>query len=181
MTFMLVSVTGFGSVWRRRIGKDPNDSSRFVNAAYYNTTGVLVNNKIGTRPRIIGHARFNGVGGFNPNYPSRMINRVFDCAAPCVWMGQNKVLFKRMLPAYAPPDYFLVIARHDETGHLEIGDAGWKSDDTLLLSFSEFRAQQEAMLLMVKYSWIRGGLGTFFLEPHCQMPWGAALRLACSA
>jgi len=96
-------------------------------------------------------------------------------------MGQNKVLFKRMLPPYAPPDYFLIIARHDETGHLEIGDAGWKSDDTLLLSFSEFREQQEAMLLMAKYSWIRGGLGTFFLEPQCQMPWAAALRLGCSA
>jgi len=81
---MLVTVTSFGSVWRRRFGKDPEDGRRFARAAYYNTTGVTVNGTMRTRPRIIGHARFNGVGGFNPNYPSRMIGRVFECAEPYV-------------------------------------------------------------------------------------------------
>ena len=40
-----------------------------------------------------------------------MINSVFECAEPCIWQGQNKVLFKRMLPAPQQPDYFLVVVR----------------------------------------------------------------------
>jgi len=35
---MFVTVTGFGSVWRRRFGKDQSDPRRFAHAAYFNTT-----------------------------------------------------------------------------------------------------------------------------------------------
>jgi hypothetical protein len=48
--------------------------------------------------------RFNGVGGFDPNRTGAMIDRVFECAEPCVWNGQNKVLFKRMLRLRQQPD-----------------------------------------------------------------------------
>jgi len=100
---MLVTITGFGSVWRRRIGKDPRDSRRFARAAYFNTTGVPVNGKIRTRPKIVGHVRFNGVGGFDPNYPLRMMNSVFECADPCIWQGQNKVLFENCCQHHSSP------------------------------------------------------------------------------
>ena len=181
MTIMLVAATGFGGVWRRRFGKNPNDSSRFASAAYYNMTGATVNGRIRTRPWIIGHVRFKGVGGFNPNYPSRMINRAFECPEPCVGQGQSKVLFKRLISTPVQPEYFLVVVKHDEVGHLEIGDTRWKSGATLVLSFSECREQQEAMLLISQYPGIRNGLGTFFLEPRPQEPWAAALRLDCRA
>ena len=85
MTLMVVTVTGFGSVWRRRFGKDLDDPKRFARAAYYNTTGVPVEGTVRTRPKIVGHARFNAVGGFNPNYPQRMIDKVFECDEPCVF------------------------------------------------------------------------------------------------
>jgi hypothetical protein len=78
---MLVTVTGFGSVWRHRWGKAQSDAKTYA-PAYFNTTGVPVNGAIRTRPKIVGHARFNGVGGFNPNHPLRMINNVFECAEP---------------------------------------------------------------------------------------------------
>src|SRR5713226_3420266 len=65
---MLVAITGFGSVWRRRFGNDASDPERFARTAFYNTTGVLVNGTIRTRPKIVGHARFNGVGGFNGHH-----------------------------------------------------------------------------------------------------------------
>ena len=42
MTTMLVTITGFGSVWRRRFGKNGSDSRRIARAAYFNTTGVTV-------------------------------------------------------------------------------------------------------------------------------------------
>jgi hypothetical protein len=170
---MLVTVTGFGSVWRRRLRKD----LATPHAAYYNTTGVAVNGTIRTRPKIIGHARFNGAGGFNPNYPSRMINRVFECDEPTVWRNQNKILFKRLIRTAGRPDCFLVVVRPVEVGHLELTEPLWKSDDSLLISFSEWHDQQEAMLLMPPFAWLRSDLGTFFLEPSSIRPWAARLRL----
>ena len=136
-----------------------------------------MNGTIRTRPKIIGHARFNGVGGFNPNYPLRMVNSVFECAEPCVWQGQNKVLFQRMLPAPAQPDYHLVVVKACEAGRMDIATPGWRSDDTVLISFSECRDQQEAMLLMPAHSWLRTGLGTYTLDPFKAWPWSARLCL----
>jgi hypothetical protein len=174
---MLVTITGFGSVWRRRVGKDPSDPRRFARAAYFNTTGVPVNGTIRTRPKILGHVRFNGVGGFDPNYPLRMVNSVFECAGPCVWEGQNKVLFERMLSAPQQPDYFLVVARASEVGHLDVGSPAWKSEGTLVISFSESRDQQEAMLLMPADAWLRSDLGRFVVQPFVSWPWSARLQL----
>lgn len=173
---MLVTVTGFGSVWRHRLGNRSNRKG-YPRAAYFNTTGVPVNGTIRTRPKIVGHARFNGIGGFNPNYPLRMINSVFECAEPCVWQGQNKVLFKRMLSAPARPDYHLVVVKTCEVGRMDIASPSWRSDETVLISFSECRDQQEAMLLMPAYSWLRTELATFVLEPFKAWPWSARLRI----
>ena len=113
---MLVAVTGFGSVWRRRFSKNEHDLNRFAHGAYFNTTGVMVNGHVRQRPLVLGYARFNGAGGFDPNAPSRMINRVFECADMCVWNGANKLLFRRLLPHGQVPDLFLVVARPDVTG-----------------------------------------------------------------
>jgi hypothetical protein len=174
---MLVTVTGFGSVWRRRLGKDLNDPMRFARAAYFNTTGVMVNGKIRTRPKIVGHARFNGAGGFDPHYPLRMANAVFECAEPCFWEGQNKVLFKRMLPSPLQPDYFLVVARSSEIGRVDVSSNAWRSEGTMLISFSESREAQEAMLLMPSDSWIKTASGKAVLVPFVSWPWSARLQL----
>jgi hypothetical protein len=177
---MLVAITGFGSVWRHRFAKDLNDANRFAQAAYYNTTGVAVRGMIRQRPQICGYARFEAVGGFNPNFPSRMINRVFECAEPSVWMGYNKLLFRRMLTTGKRPDRFLVIVRPELVGQLGVGTAEWRSSDTWLLSFSECARQQEAMLVMPAHSWIRGDTGKFVIEPLERRPWMARLVLSCS-
>lgn len=174
---MFITVTGFGSVWRWRFGKDQSDPRRFARAAYFNTTGVRVGGRIRTRPRIVGHARFNGIGGFDPNHPLGVINSVFECAEPCVWQGQNKVLFKRMLSTPQPPDYFLVVVRSSEVGHLDVGSPSWRSEGTLLISFSECRDQQELMLLMPPGSWLRTDVGRFELRPFASWPWSARLQL----
>ena len=164
-------------MWRRRFGKRPDDPRRFARAAYYNTTGVPVDGTIRPRLKVAGYARFNSIGGFNPNYPERMINRVFDCDEPCVWQGQNKVFFKYMLAAPHEPDFFLVVARQSDIGRLHVGDSGWKSHDGLLISFSEWHDEQESMLLLPAYGWIRSDVGTFTLQPLCARPWIARLQL----
>lgn len=177
---MLVTVTGFGSVWRRRFGNDQGDPRRFAHAAYFNTTGVPVGGQMRTRLRIVGHVRFNGVGGFDPNHPLGMINSVFECAEPCVWQGQNKVLFNRKLSAPQQPDYFLVVVRANEIGHLDVGSPAWRSEGTLLISFSECGDRQEAMLLMPTGSWLRTDLGKFAVRPFVSWPWSARLQWAAA-
>jgi hypothetical protein len=106
-----------------------------------------------------------------------MINGVFECAEPCIWQGQNKVLFKRMLSDPQPPDWFLVVVRSSEIGHLDVGSSTWRSEGTLLISFSECRNQQEAMLLMPQDGWLRTDLGRFVLRPFVSWPWSARLQL----
>lgn len=59
---------------------------------------------------------------------------------------------------------------------MDLATPGWRSDDTLLISFSECRTQQEAMLLMPAYSWLRTALGAFVLQPFKAWPWSARLR-----
>lgn len=162
---MLVAVVGFGSVWRSRFSKNSSDHTRFAQGAYYNTTGILIHGRIRQRPRIVGYARFNGIGGFNPNFPSRMIHRVFECADPCVHQGFNKLLFRHLVSQGETPEFFLVAVRSELVGSLAIGTDGWRSGDTWLLAFSEDGTQQEALLLMRTRSWIRSAVGTFVLEP----------------
>jgi len=174
---MRVGILGFGSVWRRRWAKGSDDPRRFARAVYYNTTGVTVAGKPRTRPSIVGHARFNGVGGFNPNSPALMIGRVFQCEDPCVWRGQNKILMKTMLPLGVEPDRYLVVTRAAEVGRLRVGEPGWCSDDVWVISLSESRDEQEAMLLMTAGGTIRTSIGTYRLKQDAGAVWRAALAL----
>jgi hypothetical protein len=175
---VLVAVTGFGSVWRHRLAKQTHENDRFVQPVYYNTTGVEVNGNERQRPQICGYARFDPVGGFDPNHLSSMINRVFECAEPSVWRGCNKLLFKRVVRSGEPPDSFLVVARSEITGQLPVGAEGWRSADSWLLSLSECKGRQEAMLLMPVRGWIRGSIGMFVLESFRGRPWFARLVLS---
>jgi len=178
---MLVAITGLGSVWRWRFGRNADDPTRFARAAYFNTTGVPVNGVIRPRAKIAGHARFNAEGGFDPNCPQRMVNRVFECAEPCVWRGQNKILFKRMLHAPRQPDCFLVVGRQSEIGRVQIGTSAWKSDNGLLIALSECADAQEIMVLLPAGGWIRTDIGKFTLQAIAARPWFARLQLTCTS
>ena len=161
---MRITVMGFGSVWRHRLGKC-DAGGRPTRPLYYNTTGVLVHGNVRQRPQICGYARFDTIGGFDPNHPSRMIGRVFECAEPTIWMGSNKLLFKYILKTGERPDRFLIAANSRAVGQLVVGERGWRSGDEWLLSFSECGGQQESMLLMSIGQWVRTTLGIFVLEP----------------
>src|SRR2546428_466202 len=130
----------------------------------------MVEGRLRTRPRIAGHVRFNGVGGFNPNYPARMIGRVFECAEPCVWQSQNKVLFKTVVAAQQP-DRYLVVARTPEVGRLAVGQPGWSSDDVWVIALSEWQQEQEAMLLMAGHGLGPGEPGRRNPTPPAGLPW----------
>jgi hypothetical protein len=174
---MLVSVVGLGSLWRRRFERNPDDSHRFVRGVYYNTTGIEIAGTIRQRPKITGYARFHACGGFDPHHPSRAIGRVFECANPGVWKGDNKLLFQRVLPAPEKPDWFLVVVTSKLNGVLSVGSNNWRSPDIWLIAFSESAEEQEAMLLMPASGWIRTSLGHFALETEVRRRWIARLVL----
>ena len=174
---MLVAITDFGSLWRHRYGKDASDPLRFERGVYYNTTGVEIAGAIRQRPRIPGYARFHNCGGFDVHRPGRMIGRVFDCAEPCIWNGDNKLLFRRILPGPKRPDRFLVVLRPALTGKLNIGNSDWRCHESWLLSFSECGNEQEAMLLLPAHGWIESELGRLVLESDAIRPWIARLTL----
>jgi hypothetical protein len=174
---VLVTVKGLGSIWEHRTGRNGDDPRRFARAVFYNTTGVLVNGKLRYRWRTSGKIRFNGVGGFNPNHPLRSLNRVFECKEPEITAGGwTLVLFKRMLNRPARPDFYLFLVTSDQTGGIDCGLAS-AGEGVQYIAVSEHDRQQEAMLLMPAYSWVRGGLGTFYVEPSSKQFWSAELRL----
>lgn len=178
---MLISVLGLGSIWTRREAKPTLRPGHFAvpAVAYYNTTGVLVGNKLRNRSCVYGVARFNASGGFRPDCMHQMVEKVFDCESPCVWNGHNKVLFKNLLRRPERPDAYLVIVTDEQSGGIARERAGgWLHHDGHLISFSECNGRQEVMMIMPAYTWVRGRLGTFFLEPKAQEPWHARLVLS---
>ena len=177
---MRIAVMGFGSVWRHRPGRQTRPGC-YVQPIYYNTTGIAVNDTIRQRPRICGYARFDTIGGFDPNHLSQMIGRSFECAVPSVWMGYNKLLFGRILNVREHPERFLIAATSAVIGRVAVGDPDWRSSGVWLLSFSECSGQQEFMLLMSLGQWMRSSLGLFVLEPSRMNPVRARLVLQVGA
>jgi hypothetical protein len=174
---MVVAIQGFGSAWERRFGKDLSDPKRFARAAYYNTTAVPVNGKLRYRWRTGGKLRFNSACGFNPNYPTRALCRAFECAAPVHRNGWSQILFERILPRDAQPDLYLFAVTTARVGYIDATSVYWKADSIQVVSFSEDQWRQEMLLLMPAYSWVRGELGTFFVDPSAAAPCRACLQL----
>jgi len=163
---MIVAVEGFGSIWSVRNGS----------SAFYNTTGVLVNGRARHHSRVFGQIRFNAIGGFNPQHIESNIGRVF--ASPG-FPGADHccVLLRHMLSRPQSPDFYIFAVSSECTGKLPVDDNGWKADGVVLLSLSQFREEQEAMLFMPAHSWIRCGLGRFVVESVDEQPWRASLVL----
>ena len=166
---MIIGLEGFGSVWSTRAG------ARRERTAFYNTTGIVVDGRLRHRSRLFGQIRFNAIGGFNPQHIEANIGRVFESPGPSD--GQNSCLLVHHLLSHPhPPDYYLFRVSSDVMGVLEIERSGWKSDGVVLISLSQFREEQEAMLLVPIHGWIRGALGRFAVEPLADCPWRASLE-----
>jgi hypothetical protein len=175
---VLVTVKGFGSIWERRFSWDAAGDVRYNQAAFYNTTGVFVNGRVRYRWRIGGKIRFNGAGGFTPCCPRQSFDRVFECADPQTTnSGWTQILFKRMLNGPQRPDFYLFVVTGETTGRLDVTSASWKAGSVQVVALSESCDRHEAMLLMPPYSWLRGELGTFVVEPSQRRLWSADLRL----
>lgn len=175
---MLVKILGFGSSWWSRFGRDPDDPCRYTrHAAYYNSAGVRCGNKINRHWIIPGLVRFNGIGDFDPHFPSRAVGETFWCSDLAVACGGNRVLFARKAPKTVAPDYYLVVVSSERFGIFNFDDSCRRSESVQPISVSQLRGQQEAMLLMKNGEWVNSSLGIWRLMTGPNLPLGAALQL----
>lgn len=175
---MLVKVLKFGSNWWARFGHDPRDRYRYTrHAAYFNSTGLRCGNKVKRHWIVPGLIRFNGVGDFNPHFPSRSVGATFECADLVFALGGNRVLFQKKSARSAQPDYFLVVIASDRHGAFDFADSGWKSESALPIAVSCLGSRQEAMLLMKPLALVRTMLGIWQLRTNTVLPNGAAMEL----
>jgi hypothetical protein len=176
---MRVKVLRFGSNWWSRFGRNPDDPFRFSRrAAYYNSTGLRCGSKMRRHWAIPGLIRFNGVGDFNPNFPSRSVGQTFLCTELTFAFGGNRVLFNRRIESPAAPDWHLVVVSSLRFGLFDFQSAAWKSDAVQPIAVSALRQTQEAMLLMRPGDWIFSNLGFWRLTVRNDLMNGAALELA---
>jgi hypothetical protein len=175
---MLVAVQSFGSIWTARdarAGVDGAESRRL--RAYYNTTGVLAGSTLRNRSCLYGYVRLDECSGFHPCFAERFIHRVYESEGMSVWDGRNKLFLRRLTPAGTLPDAYLFRIGSADLGWIDRRGA-WKCDAAQVVSFSEWNGQQEAMLLLPAFGWVRSERGTFCVYPRCDQPWMAGSSCA---
>jgi hypothetical protein len=172
---MLVAVQSFGSIWT---GRDAHAGVGAANSArrraYYNTTGVLAGTKLRNRSCVYGHVRLDECSGFHPAFAEQVVHRVYESEGVSVWNGGNKLFLRQLTPRGTRPDSHLFRIGSAEIGRIDRRSA-WKCDAAQLISFSEGDGQQEALVVLPPFGWIRGERGIFCADPRRQQPWVAVL------
>lgn len=176
---MLVKTLHFGCNWWARFGANADDPHRYTrHAAYYNSTGIRCGSKIRRHWIVPGMIRFNGVGDFNPHLPLRSLGHTFLTSDVDLLFGGNRLLLKRRMPDSATPDWYLVVVSQSIHGRINFGSPAWKSRNVTVISASQLRQTQEAMLLMKLGDWIETACGFWHLMLTENSHPGAELILA---
>ena len=158
---MRIAVCGFGSMW----------SARAANArpVYYNSTAIDTGKGLKPRPLIYGVVRIEAGTGINPlvrelkaHYAtSQLIGKLLEGTGVREHdLRRQLTLHKR---ATGEPDAYLIAIRSYEFGAIDCAGA-WKSSGVEVISFSEAGDEQEALLLISPYSWIRTARGSYMVE-----------------
>jgi len=175
---MLVAVQSFGSIWTARCARTATEGTNLARrGAYYNTTGVLAGDVFRNRSCIYGHVRLDECSGFHPQLAERFIHRVFESEGVTAGNGRNKLFLRQIAPAGTRPDFYLFRIHPVDAGWLDRGGA-WKCDAAQVVSFSEGDGQQEILIAIPPFGWVRGTQGTFCAEPRRDRPWMAMLSRA---
>jgi hypothetical protein len=165
---MLIAVLGFGSIWTTRRGNVRRG------AAHFNTTGIFVNGKWRHRSCLYGYVRIDGCIGFMPASANPIKHRVFEAEPLSEWQGKRK-LFLENIAAEGMPDGYLINLSSRVLGWFDRGTQ-WMCDTGEIVSFSEGTGDQEALVLLPPYGWIRTACGSFSLQPEHERPWMAQFQ-----
>jgi len=175
---MLVAVQSFGSIWTARCARTATKGTNLARrGAHYNTTGVLAGDVFRNRSCIYGHVRLDECSGFHPQFAGRFIHRVFESEGVTAGNGRNKLFLRQIAPTGTRPDVYLFRIRPVDAGWLDRAGA-WRCDAAKVVSFSEGNGQQEILIAVPPFGWVRGTQGTFCVEPRRDRPWMAVLSRA---
>ena len=176
---MLVKILEFGSNWWARFDPDDTDPWRFsCRAAYYNSAGLRCGQKIRRHWTIPGLIRFNGIGAFDPHFPSRAIGATFCCESSVLASRGNRLFLAKKASISDTPDYFLAVISSDRHGLVDFRNPAYKSESAVPISVSELRNRQEVLILMRPGAWVRTSIGLWKLVIQPDTLNGASLQLA---
>jgi hypothetical protein len=92
------------------------------------------------------------------------------------WNGARKIFLRRLQPKGTVPDRYLVRVSESSVGFIN-RQACWLCDTGEILSFSEGNDQQEALIVLPRFGWVRGASGSFCLIANFRNPSIAKLKL----
>ena len=170
---MRVAVQDFGSIWTTRAARRVQDSS-IRQRAFYNTTGILAGTKPQNRSCAYGYVRLDECSGFDVACARRVIHRVYETDGVDVWNGRIRLFLRRLMPNGTHPEMHLFRVRSSDVGWIDRKSA-WHCDVAQFISFSEGNGQQEVLILLPAFGWIRGAHGTYCADPSPEQPWIARL------
>ena len=178
---MLVTLMDFGSIWeiRRRTVSSSAGTDR---TAFFNTTGLRVKETLSYRWKAGGKVRWNSASMFDPHLAQRSLNKVWECDEPTICSrGWVQMLCRRKLPAPEVPAFYLFRLATSRLGRINFRSESWCSPDVQVISISEGKVrgsvEQEALVLMPKYSWIQSSIGIFYAQSTKQF-WSGSLILS---
>jgi len=161
---MYIRVIGFGTNWWAMRSRDTSDPYCFRRrAAWFNAAALMSGRRLHHSAIFPGQVRFNSKSGFDPEFPSRAIGKIFQCSPPRQFAGKMHLLFERRT-SETMPDAYLVTLRSSEHGAIQFGKPGWKSAGVSLISISLRGPRYEAMLLFGDQDWVASDLGRWQID-----------------
>ena len=151
---MIVCVLSLGSCWRA-----PNDGRPVV----WNSSGVLDHRRVSPRAKVFGQVRFNSRLYQEALGTSGLSGSCWQAPQLAEHLGIRKLDLRRRVRCSSHPDWYLVSVTEQLVGTLD--DGSWEPNNSFLVSFSEWKTRQEALLLVGRHGWLRGGLGSAVLTP----------------
>jgi len=151
---MIVCVLSVGSCWRQ-----PTDGRPIV----WNSSGVLDHRRVSPRAKVFGQVRFNSRLYQEALGTSGLSGSCWQAPPLAEHLGIRKLDLRRRVRCSSHPDWYLVSVTEQLVGTLD--DRSWEPNNTFLVSFSEWKTRQEALLLVGRHGWLRGGLGSAVLTP----------------
>ena len=151
---MVVHIHSLGSLWQ--VSEGPCGS------AIWNTTGVMVQNRLRSRAISYGQISLGRLARLayahvgcelHGNWQADMVSR-----------GNDRIVrLVRPSPRNATPECSLVRATSGTIGHFTAADTDQQSS---LISLSAYKESVEALILMRAYGWVRGSHGSVTLLPN---------------
>ena len=151
---MIVCVLSLGSYWR-----EPKDGRPVV----WNSSGVLDQRGLRPRAKVSGHVRLNSRLYQEALGTSGLSGSCWHASPLGEHLGIRMLALQRRAERNSPPDWYLVSVTEQLVGTLD--DESWDPKNSVLISFSEWKARQEVLLLVGSHGWLRGRLGSAVLTP----------------